>query len=87
MSPHVLTSVIEAALPGSLVQVQDFTGTGDHFQAVVVTPAFVGLSMVKQHQKVYGALQAYIDDGRIHALALKTYTPEQWQQSQVQFSL
>lgn len=84
MSPHELTSLLQATFPGSRVEVQDYTGTGDHFQAVVVSAEFVGLSRVQQHQKVYAALQAYLDDGRIHALALKTYTPEQWQQSLVQ---
>ncbi|MEN9206526.1 MAG: BolA/IbaG family iron-sulfur metabolism protein [Thermostichales cyanobacterium SZTDM-1c_bins_54] len=84
MSPQELTSLIQAAFPGALVEVQDYTGSGDHFQALVVSEAFVGLSRVKQHQRVYAALQSYLDDGRIHALALKTYTPEQWQQSLVQ---
>ncbi|GAB4218486.1 MAG: BolA/IbaG family iron-sulfur metabolism protein [Synechococcales cyanobacterium] len=83
MTVTELTALIENAFPGSLVEVQDYTGGGDHFQAVVVSPDFEGLGMVKQHQKVYGALQTYLDDGRIHALALKTYTPSQWQSTLV----
>ncbi|MEM9772260.1 MAG: BolA family protein, partial [Cyanobacteria bacterium P01_D01_bin.73] len=41
-----------------------------------------GKSLVKQHQLVYGALQEELDSNAIHALALKTYTPEAWQASQ-----
>lgn len=60
------------------VSVNDYTGTGDHFEAQVVSTAFEGLSMVQQHQKVYGTLQAWMQTGELHALALKTYTPAQW---------
>jgi stress-induced morphogen len=65
---------IEAALPGSEVEVRDTTGTADHFQATVVSVAFAGLSRVEQHRLVYAALQADIG-GAIHALALKTEVP------------
>jgi acid stress-induced BolA-like protein IbaG/YrbA len=42
---------------------------------------------IKQHKLVYEVLQEYLDDGRIHALALKTYTPEQWKSTFVQVNL
>ena len=60
------------------VEVKDTTGTGDHFEAHVVSSEFDGLSMVQQHQKVYGTLQEWLKTGELHALALKTYTPAQW---------
>lgn len=66
------------ALPGSEVEVRDTTGTGDHFEAVVVSPAFTGKTMVAQHQLVYAPLQQWLKSGELHALALKTYSPEQW---------
>lgn len=66
------------ALPGSEVEVHDTTGTGDHFEARVVSPAFTGKSMVEQHQLVYAPLQQWLKSGELHALALKTYSPEQW---------
>ena len=78
LDPKVLKARIEAALPGSQVEVRDTTGTGDHFEARVVSGAFAGLSMVQQHQKVYAPLQDVLATGELHALALKTYTPEQW---------
>lgn len=50
---------------------------GSHFEAVVVSPAFVGKSMVQQHQLVYAALGDRMR-AEIHALSMKTYTPEKW---------
>jgi acid stress-induced BolA-like protein IbaG/YrbA len=67
--------LIETALPGSAVEVKDHGG-GDHLSAVVVAPQFKGMSRIDQHKAVYAAVQARIDDGQIHALALKTRAPE-----------
>jgi acid stress-induced BolA-like protein IbaG/YrbA len=53
---------------------------GTHFEATIVSPAFVGKSMVQQHQLVYAALGDRMR-AEIHALSMKTYTPEQWQKS------
>ena len=79
MKPEMIRDRILAALPGSEVEVKDTTGTGDHFEARVVSPAFVGKSMVDQHQAVYAPLKDVLQTGELHALALKTYSPEQWQ--------
>jgi acid stress-induced BolA-like protein IbaG/YrbA len=72
-------TMIQAQLPDAQVEVQDLTGGGDHYQVIVVSAAFAGLSLVKQHQMVYGAVRSAMDSNAIHALALKTYTPEAWQ--------
>jgi acid stress-induced BolA-like protein IbaG/YrbA len=50
---------------------------GTHFEAVIVSAAFVGKGMVQQHQMVYAALGDRMR-AEIHALSMKTYTPEQW---------
>jgi acid stress-induced BolA-like protein IbaG/YrbA len=69
--------LIEAALPGAVAHVVDDAGDHEHFSAEVVSPTFVGKGLVLQHQQVYKALGGRM--GReIHALALKTFTPEQW---------
>lgn len=73
-SPEEIKQRIEASLPGSRAEVVDTTGTADHFQATVTSPAFEGLSRIDQHRLVYGALQDDIG-GAIHALALKTQPP------------
>ena len=52
---------------------------GTHFEAVIVSPAFEGKRMVQQHQLVYGALGDRMR-AEIHALSMKTLTPEKWQE-------
>jgi stress-induced morphogen len=79
ISPEEIRATLEKALPGSKIEMQDLTGGGDHWQVFIVSPAFEGKGLVEQHQMVYGALKEAMGDERIHALALKTYTPEQWQ--------
>jgi len=59
------------------LQIEDLTGTLDHYQAVVVSRAFEGRTRLEQHQMVYRALGELMG-GSIHALALHTYTPEAW---------
>ena len=51
-----------------------------HFAAVVVSPAFEGKNLVQQHQLVYDALGDHMTTD-IHALELKTYTPEEYENS------
>lgn len=78
VEPNVLEEKIRAAIDGvTHVSIEDLTGTKDHFQAVVVSPAFATLSRVEQHQAVYRALGDLMA-GPVHALALTTYTPEAW---------
>jgi stress-induced morphogen len=74
--PHAedIKRQIEAAIPGASAEVEDYTGGGDHFRAVVTADAFAGLSRVAQHRLVYDALGADVG-GAIHALALKTQAP------------
>jgi acid stress-induced BolA-like protein IbaG/YrbA len=67
--------LIEAGLPGAQVRVQG--DDGQHFEAVVISVEFAGKSLVQQHQLVYRALGANMRDAVIHALALKTLTPDQ----------
>jgi stress-induced morphogen len=66
---------IEAAIDGARADVEDYTGTGDHFRATVTAAAFEGRSRVEQHRLVYEIFDAEIG-GPIHALALKTQVPE-----------
>jgi len=79
MTIEEIKTALEKALPDSTVEIRDLTGGGDHFQVVVVSSSFSGKSLLDQHQMVYGALREALGSERIHALALKTYTPEQWE--------
>ncbi len=80
MRAEQIKQMIEAGLPGSQVQV--FGDDGQHFDAIVVAEAFAGKGMVQQHQMVYATLGGQMESGVIHALALKTYTPEAWAKAQ-----
>jgi stress-induced morphogen len=74
-SAEDIKSRIEAALPGSTAEVEDWTGGGDHFRATVVAPQFAGLTRIAQHRMVYDVFGAEVG-GAIHALSLKTSTPD-----------
>ncbi len=76
MNPEELEKLIKAAFADGYV---DVTGDGRHFSAVVVSQAFSGKNMIAQHRLVYAALGDRFDTEAVHALSLKTYTPEQWQ--------
>ena len=66
---------IKQVLPDAEVLVEDLSGTGDHLKVHVVSSSFSGLSRVKQHQLIYGALKKELDSEAIHALALNTSIP------------
>ena len=55
----------------------EVAGDGHHFEAVIVSPVFRGLNRVRQHQAVYTALGDRMRE-EIHALSMKTFTPEDW---------
>lgn len=74
---ETVRQLLVAAFPDADVELVDLTGTKDHYQARVVSSAFAGKTPVQQHQLVYQALGGAMH-GPIHALALKTYTPEAW---------
>ncbi len=67
---------IEASIPDSHAEVEDYTGGGDHFRATVTAAVFDGRSRVEQHRLVYEVLGGEIG-GAIHALSLKTQTPHE----------
>ena len=71
-----IKNLIEAALPGAEVQVRGDDGV--HFEAIVVSDDFVGKTLLQQHRLVYAALGGRMENEEIHALGLKTYTPESW---------
>ena len=73
MATDPLRVLLEQAFPDAgELEVQDRTGTGDHFQVTVASPRFDGLSLVEQHRLVYDALAAPLADGTIHELRIRT---------------
>lgn len=79
MQPEQIKALVEAKVPESQVQVGI---DGSHVSLVVISAAFRGLSPVKKQQMVYAALADQIADGSLHAVHMKTLTPEQAEQQQ-----
>lgn len=77
MSPDQLKLRLCQLAPETQVEVVDLTGTEDHYQARIVSPVFREKTMMEQHRMVFKLLQAEIDSGEVHALTLKTFSPEQ----------
>jgi len=75
LTARELRSFIMDGLASDYVEV--LGDDGQHFEAVIVSPAFTGKNMVQQHQLVYQALGERMR-AEIHALSIKTFTPEAW---------
>ncbi|MGD8558610.1 MAG: BolA family protein [Gammaproteobacteria bacterium] len=71
-----IKALIEAGIPGVEARVK---GDGSHYEAIVIGDCFEGKSMVNQQKMVYAVLNEHITSGAIHALSIKTYTPEKWE--------
>ena len=74
MNPQTIQTLIEQGLPGATAQVQGDDGV--HFEATVVCEAFAGKLPLARHRMVYATLGERMG-GEIHALALRTLTPEE----------
>ena len=73
MEAGVIRTLLEQAFPDAAqLDVEDRTGTGDHFQVTVVSGDFDGLSLLDQHRRVNDALATPLGDGSIHELRIKT---------------
>lgn len=76
MQPEQIKTWIESGIECDFVEVK---GDGHHFEAVIVSSAFRGKPKVQQHQLVYRALGDRMRED-IHALSMRTLTPEEWAQ-------
>jgi stress-induced morphogen len=70
-----IAQLIKQSIPDAEVKVEDMTGTGDHFEILVVSSAFKGKMLIDQHRLVQQALKEAMEDGRIHAVHIKTKLP------------
>jgi len=75
MHPEQVQQLIAAGLPCAHLQVE---GDGHHFEAVIVSAEFAGKNRVQRQQRINQVLKAHFDSGELHALSMKTYTPEEW---------
>lgn len=78
MDPTKVEQLIKNGLPDCEVFVK---GDGSHFDAIVVGEVFAGQSLVKKQQLVYATVVDRIASGELHALSIKTYTPQEWERA------
>ncbi len=76
VEPEDIKSYIAQGLQCAHVSV---VGDGSHFEAVIVSVDFAGKSRIQRQQLVYKALGGRMESGEIHALSMRTLTPEEWQ--------
>lgn len=76
MEPEEIKILIENGIPQSQAIV---TGESGKYEAIVISPEFEGLTMVKEHQMVYATVNEHIASGALHALSIKAYTPDEWE--------
>lgn len=81
-----IENIIKSSLPDATIFVMDPYNDGQHFQALVISPTFDGASLVEQHQMVMNPLKEALETD-VHALGLKTFTPEKWERKRSQYGL
>ncbi|ALV74283.1 MULTISPECIES: BolA family protein [Acinetobacter] len=74
LSPSHLEVVNESSGHGGY-----FPGKESHFKVIVVSEIFAGLRLVQRHQKIYAVAGDLLSPGKIHALAIHAFLPEEWQ--------
>jgi len=74
METNAIEQLIRTGMPGAEVTV---TGDGSHFEAIVVSDAFAGKSLLQKQRMVMATVNEQIASGELHALSIKTFTPEE----------
>lgn len=74
METSAIEQLIRTGMPGAEVTV---TGDGSHFEAIVVSDAFAGKSLLQKQRMVMATVNEQIASGELHALSIKTFTPEE----------
>jgi len=81
-----IKKIIEDAITDATAHVLDPMNDGQHLQAIVISPSFDGLPLIKQHQMVMKPLKDAFEES-VHALGLKTFTPEKWEEVKDQYNV
>jgi acid stress-induced BolA-like protein IbaG/YrbA len=81
MNPEAIKSLLAAAFPDA-VEIE-VSGEGGKFQVTIVSDEFAGLRPVAKQQRVYAPLNEHIASGAIHAVTMRTLTPEEWRKAKL----
>ena len=76
MKAEDIVAKIRASIPDARVELQDLTGTADHWKATIVSQAFAGKTLMQRHRMINAALAEELK-GPIHALTLEVRTPDE----------
>ncbi len=74
MEPQRIREILESGLTDATVAVD---GDGRHFQALIVSPDFEGVPLIRRHRMVNDLLREHIDSDMLHAISMRTLTPGQ----------
>ncbi len=80
MQPNIVKKLIESGIPHCEAIVKGDDGV--HFEATIISDAFVGKNRIQKQQLVYQTLRDKIADGSLHAISMKTFTTDEWQQQE-----
>ncbi len=83
MTPLEIKNLIEKNVPHATAHVQDPMNDGQHLRALVISSTFEGQPVFKQHRLVMNAVENIFQT--VHALELKTFTPQQWEKTKDQY--
>ena len=78
MHPEAIEALLREGLSCEFLTVE---GDGHHFEAIIVSAEFAGKNRVQGQQRVNAVLKGHFDSGILHALSMKTLTPEEWSES------
>lgn len=86
MTVEEVQQQIASLVPQSTVYVLDPMQDGQHLQALVISPVFEGMPLIKQHQMIMKPLKDILQH-QVHALGLKTFTPAKWEAVKNEYQL
>lgn len=85
MTLEEIKKTIEEHVPDSTAHVMDPMNDGQHLQAIVISSTFEGMLLIKQHRLVKNAMKDALQGEDVHALSIKTFTPEKWDMERTKF--
>ena len=76
MYPDEIKQIIEAGIKECTAIIKG--DDGKHYTAIIISPAFAGKNRIQKQQIVYATLNDHLADGTLHAISIKTFTPQEW---------
>lgn len=78
MNKEQVKERILEGIPDAEIVVNEFSGGNDHYAVLIVSSVFAGKKLLARHRLILDLFQHEISTGEVHALTMKTHTPEEW---------